>query len=340
MIGKWLRAGVLDQGRLSPTERGSPQGGVASPLLMNVALHGMEQAAGVRYITTGANAGTVRPGSPVVIRYADDLLAFCRSRQEAEQVKARLADWLAPRGLVFNEDKTAITCLDEAGVDVLGFTARRYRGKLLITPSKAAVKRIRVRLSAEMRALRGANAEAVLQRFAVPCPPPAPGTVSSCPPPYEGETITLRQEATTGPSGIWSVTEVRADELRLDGRKALGVPLAVDRRTQARLVSVAFPPPYVGGYIGKLGLGQRSSQFVRRSDFLRSASRCFFQIAARVWVPCPRVRSVYGMRIAFPCFTRLISRSSTFNSGGLIRSSAKLIATSGAWIFSKPGPGS
>jgi RNA-directed DNA polymerase len=120
MIGKWLRAGVLDQGRLSPTERGSPQGGVASPLLMNVALHGMEQAAGVRYIITGANAGTVRPGSPVVIRYADDLLAFCRSRQEAEQVKARLAAWLAPRGLVFNEDKTAITCLDEAAVDSWG----------------------------------------------------------------------------------------------------------------------------------------------------------------------------------------------------------------------------
>src|SRR5574342_974677 len=131
---------------------------------MNVALHGMEQAAGVRYITTGANAGTVRPGSPVVIRYADDLLAFCHSRQEAEQVKARLAGWLAPRGLVFNEDKTAITHLDD-GVDFLGFTARRYRDKLLITPSKAAVKRFRVRLAAEMKALRGANAEAVLQRL-------------------------------------------------------------------------------------------------------------------------------------------------------------------------------
>jgi len=165
MVGKWLRAGVLDQGHLIPTERGSPQGGVISPLLMNVALHGMEQAAGVRYITAGANAGTVRPGSPVVIRYADDVLAFCHSRQEAEQVTARLADWLAPRGLVFNEDKTAITCLDEAGVDFLGYGVRRYHGKLLITPSKAAVKRFRTRLSAEMRALRGANAEAVLQRL-------------------------------------------------------------------------------------------------------------------------------------------------------------------------------
>jgi len=165
MVGKWLRSGVLDQGHLAPTERGSPQGGVISPLLMNVALHGMEQAAGVRYITTGSNAGTVRPGSPVLIRYADDLLAFRPSRQEVEQVKARLAGWLAPRGLVFNEDKTRITHLDEEGVDFLGFNVRRYHDKLLIKPSKAAIKRIRARLSAEMKALRGANAEAVLQRL-------------------------------------------------------------------------------------------------------------------------------------------------------------------------------
>jgi RNA-directed DNA polymerase len=164
MISGWLRSGVLDQGRLTLTERGSPQGGVISPLLMNVALHGMEQAAGVRYITTGANAGTVRPGSPVVIRYADDLLARCHSRQQAEQVKARLAAWLAPRGLAFNEDKTRITHLDD-GVEFLGFNARRYRGKLLIKPSKAAIKRIRARLSAEMKALRGASVEAVLQRL-------------------------------------------------------------------------------------------------------------------------------------------------------------------------------
>jgi RNA-directed DNA polymerase len=131
---------------------------------MNVALHGMEQAAGVRYITTGTNAGTAVAGSPVVIRYADDLLAFCHSVEQAEQVKARLAQWLAPRGLAFNEDKTRVVHLDE-GVDFLGFNLRRYRGKLLIKPSKAAVKRIRQRLSTEMRALRGANAEAVLQRL-------------------------------------------------------------------------------------------------------------------------------------------------------------------------------
>ena len=100
----------------------------------------------------------------MLIRYADDLLALCHSREQAEQVKARLAAWLAPRGLAFNEDKTRIVHLDD-GVDFLGFNVRRYRGKLLIKPSKAAVKRIRARLTAEMRALRGHNAQLVLIRL-------------------------------------------------------------------------------------------------------------------------------------------------------------------------------
>ena len=72
-----------------------------------------------------------------------------------------MAEWLAPRGLAFNEDKTRVVHLD-VGVDFLGFNVRRYRGKLLIKPSKAAVKRIRARLTAEMKTLRGCNAQMVL----------------------------------------------------------------------------------------------------------------------------------------------------------------------------------
>jgi RNA-directed DNA polymerase len=100
---------------------------VISPVLMNVALHGMEQAAGARYIPTGKNAGTARPGSPVLIRYADDSLALCHSREQAEQVKAKLSAWLAPRGLVFNEDKTRIVHLDDR-VDFLGLNFPRFAG--------------------------------------------------------------------------------------------------------------------------------------------------------------------------------------------------------------------
>jgi len=156
---------VIEDGRFAPTEEGAPQGGVISPLIMNVALHGLETAAGVRYHSTGTRAGKTKPNCPVVVRYADDLLALCHSREQAEQVKARLAEWLTPRGLVFNEDKTQITHLDQ-GVDFLGFTIRRYRnGKLLTKPSNEALRRIRKRLSAEVTALRGANADAVITKL-------------------------------------------------------------------------------------------------------------------------------------------------------------------------------
>jgi RNA-directed DNA polymerase len=89
---------------------------------------------------------------------------LCHTREQVEQVKARLAAWLAPRGLAFNEDKTRIVYLDE-GFDFLGFNIRSYGGKLLIKPSTAAMLRIRARLSAEWKALRGHNAAAVLARL-------------------------------------------------------------------------------------------------------------------------------------------------------------------------------
>ena len=162
LVRRWLKAGVIEDGRFAPSGEGTPQGGVISPCLMNVALHGMEEAAGVRYW----EGGTLRaaPGTPVLVRYADDVLALCHTREQAEHVKQRLARWLEPRGLVFNEAKTRITHLDQ-GVDFLGFEIRRYRGKLLTKPSKDALRRIRKRLSQEVTALRGANADAVIARL-------------------------------------------------------------------------------------------------------------------------------------------------------------------------------
>ena len=119
MVAQWLKAGVVEHGRLNRTEEGTPQGGVVSPVLLNIALHGMEKAAGVRYHTTGRAAGWAIADSPVLIRYADDYVALCHSRQEALEVKARLAGWLAPRGLSFNEDKTRVVTLEE-GFDLGG----------------------------------------------------------------------------------------------------------------------------------------------------------------------------------------------------------------------------
>ena len=163
-IRGWLKAGVVEKGRYAPTEEGTPQGGTISPLLLNIALHGMEEAAGVRYHKNGKTVS----GSPVLVRYADDFVALCHTREQAEQVLARLREWLTPRGLSINEGKTRVVSLDE-GFDFLGYTVRRYTtrhgGKLLVKPSKDAIKKMTRRLTAEVRSLRGANAAATTARL-------------------------------------------------------------------------------------------------------------------------------------------------------------------------------
>ena len=161
LVRQWLKAGIVERGRFAPTEEGTPQGGVVSPLLLNIALHGMEAAAGVRYSKLGADGAQTVAGTPALVRYADDFLVMCHTREQAEQVWHRLAQWLAPRGLSFNQDKTRVVHVDD-GCDFLGFNVRRYGGKLLIKPSKAAVQRFRERLTGEVRSLRGSNAMTVI----------------------------------------------------------------------------------------------------------------------------------------------------------------------------------
>jgi len=169
MIREWLKAGVIESGEFTPTDEGTPQGGVISPVLLNVALHGMEKAAGVRYrISVRGDVATVA-GCPVLVRYADDYVAMCHTREQAEKVKADLADWLRPRGLAFNEDKTRIVHVKD-GFSFLGFDIRRHidrqgSAKLLIKPSKESVQRLRKRLRADVRSMHGANAAAVVFRL-------------------------------------------------------------------------------------------------------------------------------------------------------------------------------
>ena len=162
MVAQWLKAGVVENGRLSPHRGGnsSRRGGQPRAAERRPARDGAGRRGPLP--DDQQDAGQTVTGSPVLIRYADDLVALCHSRDEALEVKARLASWLAPRGLVFNEDKTRVVSLEE-GFDFLGFNVRRYHGKLLIKPSKAAIRRVRERLRTEMRSLRGANARAVHQ---------------------------------------------------------------------------------------------------------------------------------------------------------------------------------
>jgi RNA-directed DNA polymerase len=156
----WLQAGVVEQSQWHPTEAGTPQGGVISPLLLNIALQGMEAAAGVRYEAPNRTHRT----SPVLVRYADDFVVLCTSQEQVEQVQRDLTPWLQSRGLSLNPDKTRVVHLAK-GFDFLGFHVRRYGTKLLIKPSSAALHRHRQHLRAELHGLRGRNVPQVIQRL-------------------------------------------------------------------------------------------------------------------------------------------------------------------------------
>ena len=162
MVAQWLKAGVVEQGRLSRTEEGTPQGGDRQPCAAerrpardgagrrSPLLHDRRQC---RSDSDGL------PGCDQVRRRSRRALPFPAGSARGQGAARR---WLAPRGLAFNEDKTRVVTLDE-GFDFLGFNVRRYGGKPLIKPSKAAVRRIRERLRTELRSLRGTNARAVIK---------------------------------------------------------------------------------------------------------------------------------------------------------------------------------
>jgi RNA-directed DNA polymerase len=153
LIKQWLEAGYVEEEMLYPTDTGVPQGGVISPLLLNIALHGMEQALGISYSPKGVLRGTY-----ALVRYADDLAVLCPTKQAAIEAQHLLATWLGTRGLRLSEAKTHIRHLTE-GFDFLGFNIRHYPTphssrsgyKLLIKPSQASIQQIRRKFKALWR---------------------------------------------------------------------------------------------------------------------------------------------------------------------------------------------
>jgi RNA-directed DNA polymerase len=167
LIKQWLKAGYIEQEEFHATEQGTPQGGVISPLLLNVALHGMEEAIGVTYTSQGQISG-----KRAVVRYADDFVCFCETKEEAERVQELLTEWLKERGLRLSAEKTRTVHLTE-GFNFLGFNIRQYRTpkttktgwKLLIKPSKEAVQDLRKKLKDLWKKVQGTKVQVVLAKM-------------------------------------------------------------------------------------------------------------------------------------------------------------------------------
>ncbi len=156
ILRAWLEAGYIEEGKRFPTTEGTPQGGIISPLLANMTLDGLEKA--IR------NAMPSR-SKVNVIRFADDFVAT-GSWKELLENKARPAvkSFLDPRGLKLSDEKTLITNIDD-GFNFLGFNVRKYKGKLLIKPSKKAIKAFLEKVRENIESMRGAKPEALIAKL-------------------------------------------------------------------------------------------------------------------------------------------------------------------------------
>lgn len=137
-LKEWLKSGYKEGQKLFPTQSGTPQGSIISPTIANMVLDGLEahidKACGIKKY--GKKQYRHNPHIIHFIRYADDFIVTCRSEGYLkETVLPAIQAFLEPRGLALSDDKTHITHIDE-GFDFLGQNVRKYKGKLLIKPSK------------------------------------------------------------------------------------------------------------------------------------------------------------------------------------------------------------
>jgi RNA-directed DNA polymerase len=139
ILQAWLKAGYLEQSNWFPTEEGTPQGGIVSPTLANLALDGLE-ALLLRAFARRQQQGNYVHPKVHLVRYADDFIITGSSRELLEmEVKPLVEKFLQERGLQLSPEKTKVTNINE-GFDFLGQHLRKHGGKLLVTPSKKNTK--------------------------------------------------------------------------------------------------------------------------------------------------------------------------------------------------------
>lgn len=159
VLSGWLKAGYVESGKLFPTTAGTPQGGIASPTLANIALDGLEAALQERFTPTGYATRKLRVR---LARYADDFIITGSSKELLKQeVKPFVADFLAQRGLELSLEKTRVTHISE-GFDFLGQNVRKYNGKLLIKPSTKNVKAFLDKVRDTIKANRSQKQETLI----------------------------------------------------------------------------------------------------------------------------------------------------------------------------------
>lgn len=158
LVERFLKAGYVDNNVFHKTREGTPQGGLLSPLLANIALTGLEKCLNVKYWKHGKYFQHV--GKYKVVRYADDFVIFAKTKEDILEVYNLLQPYLDERGLILAEDKTRITSIYD-GFDFLGFNIRYYTNvnKCLVKPSKDSIKSFKTKVNERFSWFNGHNIE-------------------------------------------------------------------------------------------------------------------------------------------------------------------------------------
>jgi len=138
VLNQWLKAGYMEKKHWFPTESGTPQGGIISPIIANMVLDGLEEVINLH----AHHKPSSNPFKINFVRYADDFVVTCSNSEYLErEIKPLISKFLADRGLELSEEKTKITHIQK-GFDFLGFNVRKYKQKCLTKPKKDSVKSI------------------------------------------------------------------------------------------------------------------------------------------------------------------------------------------------------
>ncbi|TWE01936.1 RNA-directed DNA polymerase [Neobacillus bataviensis] len=167
VVEKWLKAGFVDNKVFYVSENGTPQGGIISPLLANIALHGLESLLNISYKEEKrkTKVSFVNQTKYAVAKYADDFVIMCESEEEANNLYNKLKPYLTTRGLELAFEKTKVTHI-ENGFDFLGFNIRKYKthngSKVLIKPSKDSIKVAKKKITDKTRQFYGKNVQVLV----------------------------------------------------------------------------------------------------------------------------------------------------------------------------------
>ncbi|PKB22432.1 group II intron reverse transcriptase/maturase [Janthinobacterium sp. 64] len=160
VLGQWLKAGFIEMGKLFPTQTGTPQGGIISPVLANIALDGLQE----ELTTLFSTVRQARAAKVNLVRYADDFVITGSSRELLQdKVKPLVEKFLAVRGLVLSESKTKITEVSE-GFDFLGWNVRYFKS-VIVQPSKKNRKAFLERVRAILGARKAASQTEVIDKL-------------------------------------------------------------------------------------------------------------------------------------------------------------------------------